>query len=66
MKCKSCKTKGIKKDMWCPEFNKHLCDDCYMEYRVEFQTLFGLKDMYEVHDLLSHINFDEWIREYRT
>ena len=65
MKCESCKTKGIKKDMW-SEFNKYLCDDCYTEYRVELQTLFGLKDIYEVDDLLSHINFIKWIRECRT
>ena len=39
----------------CNEFNKNLCDDCYTEYRATIQHMFGLKDLYDVNNLLERV-----------
>ena len=71
MKCQSCK-KGkkhhgcSKEDLWCPEFDKHLCSDCYTEFRWHLRDMFDLDSFEEACDLLEHINIIKWKKEYRA
>tara|TARA_S200002703_G_C3695318_1_gene213521 strand:+ start:368 stop:628 length:261 start_codon:yes stop_codon:yes gene_type:complete len=51
-----CENEDNPEDMWCPEFNAHLCDDCYTEYR---RIITGLLDFNQSDDLYK---FDEMIR----
>jgi hypothetical protein len=50
-KCQECKCNSDTTSS--NEFNKNLCDDCYTEYRVTIQHMFGLKDLYDVDNLLK-------------
>ena len=53
-KCQECKRKSS--DVSGNEFNQNLCDDCYTEYRRNIQHMFGLKDLFEVDDLLRRLS----------
>ena len=53
-KCQECKCNSDTTSN--NEFNKNLCDDCYTEYRVTLQHMFGLKDLYDVDNLLRRTN----------
>ena len=57
MTCEECGNKDASAslDDMKNEFNKLLCDDCYTEYRHTLQSMFGLKDLFEVDDLLCLI-----------
>lgn len=52
-KCKECKCNSTTTSD--NEFNKNLCDDCYTEYRATIQHMFGLKDLYDVDNLLRRM-----------
>lgn len=60
MKCNVCNHRGSKDDMWCPEFNKHLCDDCYTVFRQYLREMFNLDSLKQASDLCEHINIAEW------
>jgi len=53
-KCQECKCNSDTTSS--NEFNKNLCDDCYTEYRVTIQHMFGLKDLYDVDNLLRKVS----------
>ena len=53
-KCQECKRKSS--DVSGNEFNQNLCDDCYTEYRRNIQHMFGLKDLFEVDNLLRRVS----------
>jgi len=53
-KCQECKYNSDTTSS--NEFNKNLCDDCYTEYRVTIQHMFGLKDLYDVNNLLRRVS----------
>ena len=53
-KCQECKCNSDTTSS--TEFNKNLCDDCYTEYRVTIQHVFGLKDLYDVDNLLRRVS----------
>ena len=54
-KCQECKSNNTD-NCSVYEFNKNLCDDCYTEYRVTIQHMFGLKDLYDVDNLLRRVS----------
>ena len=55
-KCQECKCNSdISNIDMQNEFNKNLCDDCYTEYRVTLQHMFGLKDLCDVDNLLRRV-----------
>ena len=51
MMCEECKNNNDATS--CNEFNKTLCDDCYTEYRVTIQHMFGLQNLFDVDDFLK-------------
>ena len=63
MKCSNCINEGDKENMWCPDFNRYLCDDCWTEFRCSIEEIFGLDSLYDADLLLEHINFKNWIEE---
>ena len=65
MKCQECEREEgwDNPDLWCPEFDKHLCDDCYTEFRGWLRDMFSLSSFEEACELLDHINIIKWKKE---